>query len=322
MGKALISLEILIVGGGIGGLSAASFLAQDGHKVTVLEKQPDAYKSRGTGGIALFHNSISIFQQRNLWAPIEAVADSSDTITNISYTGQIIAKRKKPFIHSMIHRGDMLQALSGLAESLGVKVRHGVSVTSISVQSGQPVVTLKDGTILKADLVVGADGINSFIRQQMFSECQPQQTNSVVLLVDVPKAVMQNAPASKLWGDDPFHHTFGPERDIVSWSMTRHKPPVHHLQFCDHNYRNGLAYGELDPPNEPLVYTVTDPIQFRHRWKDFDARIQQIINATESYTKWKAAQLPPLDTYVNETSHIVLLGGKHSPRLPATGLYS
>lgn len=72
---ALTRLSIIVVGGGIGGLAAAVLLAQSGHHVVILERRDSDLKGQSTGGIALTHNSIRIFERMGLKDDLEAIGD-------------------------------------------------------------------------------------------------------------------------------------------------------------------------------------------------------------------------------------------------------
>ena len=58
----------------------------------------------------------------------------------------------------MVHRADMLKMFYDHAIKAGVEVRFGVLIASIQDSVYQPTVRLIDGTVLSADLLIGADG--------------------------------------------------------------------------------------------------------------------------------------------------------------------
>ena len=127
------------------------------------------------------------------------------------------------------------------------------------------------------------------------------------MLVSISQSAMKShSETSKLYDMPAFQHFFGPARSIVAWAMTKRE--VYHLQFCDYEYGDGSAYGLSDPPSSPYITTLTDASGLKHRWSDFAPSIQHILGSTESFTKWKIAELPALPTYCSHTSRIVLIG--------------
>ena len=128
--------------------------------------------------------------------------------------------------------------------------------------------------------------------------------------MNVPPEVMQQTKNTEnLWNDDSMHHTVGPTREIVSWSMRKHDPPCYHLNFCDHDYLHDSndMYGE-DFPGSPFVSREAQMSGFRDRWHDFSDAIKHILNSTTDYTRWKIAELPVMEKYTSPRGRIVLLG--------------
>lgn len=127
------------------------------------------------------------------------------------------------------------------------------------------------------------------------------------MLIDMPCEIMKQTPATtKLWEDKPYHVAFGPERNIVSWPMTKRQ--VYHLQLCDYDYRQGERYGFHDQPESPYISTITDTTGLKQRWSDYGPQTQHILNATTHYTNWKIAELPPMHRYTSSFGRVWLLG--------------
>ncbi|MFT6518297.1 MAG: salicylate hydroxylase, partial [Candidatus Azotimanducaceae bacterium] len=107
-------LKVLIVGGGIGGLTAALCLAQDGHKVHVFEQMPD-FQAIGAG-IQLSPNASRVLHDLGLQEPLRAQAFlpqatqfrqwRSGSVIAESPLGTVARERfGAPYYH--IHRGDL-----------------------------------------------------------------------------------------------------------------------------------------------------------------------------------------------------------------------
>ena len=158
MPSARIKLDIIVVGGGIGGMTVATFLKQDGHTVTVLEKQSEDHQNYSTGGVGLFYNSQRLWEQRGLWGRVSSVAEYTRLTRMISYNGDDIAYIKSTKGHVDVHRADLLKILSEIAIEHEVDIRFNTEIKSINDTINRPSLVLQNGHVLEADLIIGADG--------------------------------------------------------------------------------------------------------------------------------------------------------------------
>ena len=170
-------LTIAVVGGGYGGAAAAKALSLRGADVTVYEQ---ASQIREVGaGIGLRPSTMDLFRQWGVFDAIAGVSSASDYFEILTATGDPIMKDSWPGmedfeVHThthLIHRGDFIDALVGVLPEGMVKLGH--KLESIDDSGDRPVLTFANGETATADLVIGADGIKSTVRQQLFSDQQP-----------------------------------------------------------------------------------------------------------------------------------------------------
>jgi salicylate hydroxylase len=174
----LQNLTIAVVGGGYGGASAAKALSLLGADVTVYE-QATAIREVGAG-IGLRPSSMDLFRQWGVFEDIARVTSASDYFEILTATGQPIMKDEWPGMgdyavktHThLIHRNDFIQALIGVLPEGMVKVGH--KLERVTDQGERATLEFANGERVEADLVVGADGIRSTVRQQLFSDQQPR----------------------------------------------------------------------------------------------------------------------------------------------------
>ena len=152
-------MKVLIVGGGIGGLSAARELSLHGFKVTVLEK---AEKLNPVGaGIIMNPNAMRVLERNGLAEEVRRDSWPYLTRETRDRQGRLLATRD---YRPLYDAGKLAQgALVHRAHLLGVLYR---SLPPGTVQFGVSLKTIPTD----ADLVIGADGIHSQVRRELFRD--------------------------------------------------------------------------------------------------------------------------------------------------------
>ncbi|OSQ32435.1 FAD-dependent monooxygenase [Thalassospira sp. MCCC 1A03138] len=173
-------MNILIVGGGIAGLSAAIALQGDRHDITIAETL-DGWKPAGAG-LHLPGNAVTALRDLGI---DKDVAAKSCAFPRLDYFDH---RDRKLFALETEQLGwPTFQALtrSDFHEILCARlttptIRFGLSVSDISNTPDQAQVRFTDGTTGSFDLVIGADGINSVVRHLVFGpEYIPQPTGYI-----------------------------------------------------------------------------------------------------------------------------------------------
>lgn len=173
----LKDLNVAVVGAGYGGAAVAKSLSLLGVNVNVYER---ATQIREVGaGIGLRPSTMNLFRRWGAFDAIASVTSPSDYFEILTATGHPIMKEAWPGINDgaqetkthLIHRGDFIDALLGLLPK-GM-VHLGYKVTNIDDQGDHATLSFANGEQVTADLVIGADGIHSIVREQLFSDKPP-----------------------------------------------------------------------------------------------------------------------------------------------------
>jgi 2-polyprenyl-6-methoxyphenol hydroxylase-like FAD-dependent oxidoreductase len=171
--------SILVVGGGIGGLTSAIALGQRGFKVEIIEKDP-AWSVYGVG----------IIQQGNVVRAVAALGIIDDYLDasfgydhvevylpNGNLAARIPSPRLVPEYPSQlgISRRALQKVLADRAKAVGTNIHLGVVVESMKDDGSGVNVTFSNGTSGRYDLVIGADGLYSQIREMIFPDAPKPQ---------------------------------------------------------------------------------------------------------------------------------------------------
>lgn len=187
-------MDILIVGAGIGGLTAATRLAQRGHHVRVLEQA--ASLGEVGAGIQMSANAVKVLQAIGVEPALRASGvlpqafefrrfDSGELLHRIPL-GDAHRERHGAAYYQM-HRRDLHAALvDALQAAAPGAVRLDARVQAVQEDADGAQVELASGETLRAELVVGADGIKSQVRQHVLGQDRPVFTGQVVWRVLVP----------------------------------------------------------------------------------------------------------------------------------------
>lgn len=208
--KASLSLDIIVVGCGLGGLGAAFCLTQAGHRVTLVESAPVI--GEVGAGIQVSPNSSRLLRRWGLGKHLEEIAVKPEAIAFRRYnTGERVGftewgdvMRKdygSPYYH--IHRADFHKLLYDLVAP-HVTLLLDSTVVGCNPGPEAPSVTLKSGKVLKADLIIGADGVKSYIQQVVSG--QPNRavpTGDAAYRATIPASLMLQDPELREFIDHP-----------------------------------------------------------------------------------------------------------------------
>lgn len=184
--------NILIIGGGIGGLTGAIALRRKGFNVTVIERDPD-WSVYGVG-IIQQSNVLRAMAHLDLLDEYVAAGAGFDTVEIFAPDGTKVARVPSPRLvegypaNLGVGRPALHKVLGDRTIASGAKVRLGVTATIIDDQGDRVAVQFSDGTQETFDLVVGADGVYSQTRALLFPDApSPHYTGQAVWRYNLPR---------------------------------------------------------------------------------------------------------------------------------------
>ncbi len=177
--------DILVVGGGIGGLTAAIALRRKGMAVEVIERDPD-WSVYGVG-IIQQSNVVRAMKELDLLDDYVGAGFGYDDVSVFLPSGQKVAQIASPALvegypaNVGIGRRALHKVLGDRAIAAGATVRLGLTVASLADDGDGVDVAFSDGTSGRYDIVVGADGLYSQTRGMIFPDTPaPEFTGQAV----------------------------------------------------------------------------------------------------------------------------------------------
>jgi 2-polyprenyl-6-methoxyphenol hydroxylase-like FAD-dependent oxidoreductase len=163
----------LIIGGGIGGLTAALALARAGFPAHIVERSPE-FGEIGAG-IQLAPNALRILDGLGVLPELAALgvrprhlvlmhADTGEHLTTVDFGERF--ERRYGYAYTVMHRGDLLTVLHQACRADDrITLEAGRDVTGLAGQGGTAEVRFADGGSYECGAVVGADGLWSTVRR-------------------------------------------------------------------------------------------------------------------------------------------------------------
>ncbi|KLI04891.1 2-polyprenyl-6-methoxyphenol hydroxylase [Mycolicibacterium conceptionense] len=158
-------MRVLVVGAGVGGLSVARGLLRDGHDVTVFEQRPEV--RAGGGAVTIWSNGETVLRQ--LGVDMEGAGQELSTVRVMTSTGRpmttldlaaIVSRMGAP-VRMVPRRVVLARLLEGFPAE---RIRCGKSVVGVTDGSRGVRLDFADGSSVDGDLVIGADGLHSKVR--------------------------------------------------------------------------------------------------------------------------------------------------------------
>ncbi|OBI05639.1 2-polyprenyl-6-methoxyphenol hydroxylase [Mycolicibacter heraklionensis] len=196
------ALRILVVGAGVAGLSLARGLLRDGHDVTVFERRPQLQP--GGGAVTIWSNGATVLGQ--LGVDMAGVGQSLSEVQVTTSTGRPLAildltamTRGLGAPVRMVPRRVLLERL--LDDFPVERIRCNARAVGVSATHGEARVDFADGSSVSGDVLIGADGLHSRVRELSDSPpAEPTGWSSWQGLVSLPDVVADKRVALMMVG--------------------------------------------------------------------------------------------------------------------------
>lgn len=299
--------RVLIVGGGIGGLTAALALSRAGHSVRLYEQAP-AFGEIGAG-IMLTPNATRVLRHFGLGAALDRSGmrppasryrrfDDAALMGDAPLADVMESTYGAPWLH--IHRSDLLDALlSAVRKQGGTDLYAGHRATGCAQAGAGATVQFGNGASAAGDLLVACDGMRSTVRARLAEYAQPRFRGQVAWRALAPAGGLPERVsdrASVVW--------IGEDRHIVQYAL-----------------RGGslVNYVAIAAQQEWAQEGWNRPAGLEEVQREFAGwheDVQSLLSATPAGAlyKWGLFDRDPLEQWVY--GRIALLGDAAHPMLP------
>jgi salicylate hydroxylase len=293
--------NVVVVGGGIGGLFAANALIAQGLRVSVHEQAP-ALGEVGAG-VFLTPNSVRQLQRVGLGPAVEKWgARVGPASQYFRHDGAPIAPVQVTDSAGWnatfgMHRADLVALL---AKPLPARVvQTGYRATGFEQDGDLCRVSFANGTVVEADIVVAADGIHSDIRRNVVPPSRPVFSGSVAYRGLVAHELVPH------WPTDAWLMWLGKGKHFLSF-------PVRAGEII-----NYVGFVPADQEMKESWSAPGDPDILRAEFAGWDPRIELLLSQVKTTFRWALYDREPLPTWTK--GRLTLLGDAAHPMLPHLG---
>lgn len=293
--------RIAIIGAGLGGATAAAWLQGEGFPVLIYE-QARSFERIGAG-IHVSANVMKVLRRLGAEQRLNEIAIHPDVFTSRKWdTGEVLfelplggtGEQKYGAGYITVHRHDLHAAI--LEKVAPCTIAFGRRLSHVRQDGTVVQLSFADGSKAEADVVIGADGVNSKVREAVVGPSQSRFSGAVAHRALYPSTLlggMQIRNCTKWWG---------PNSHILIYYIEQSRNEI---------YLVTSAKGEW---NSQASWVFCSQAEVINAFAGFHPEVCAVIERAPQLTKWPILDIEPVDTW--SKGRLVLLGDACHAMMP------
>src|ERR1700761_270700 len=310
MEERMARAKVGIVGAGIGGLTAAAALRKFGFEPEVYERAPQL--GEVGAGLQLGPNAVKVLGALGLEQRLAEVASEPINIVSLNWNDaterfreplRAVALQKYGARYMTAHRADLHDLLQSLVPASSIHL--GAACTGIHTSQTGATVSFADGSKVECDVVVGADGIHSVVRNGLFGEKPARFTKQIcwramIPMDQVPERVGPGGSVPLAHGE--YSGWIGPTGHIICYPIRAGK--IFNI-FAGRVSEEWADESWVTPStNEELLAA----------YEGWNGAMREMLRKADRCYKWGIYDRDPLGRWVVDRA--VLIGDAAHPMMP------
>src|SRR5262245_30645998 len=293
--------RIAVIGAGLGGATAAALLQREGFQVRLYE-QARIFERIGAG-IHVSANVMKVLRHLDADHWLSQIGIHPDAFTSRKWdTGEVLfelplgatGEQQYGASYITVHRHDLHAAI--LEKILPGTIEFAKRLTDVKLDNAVAHLRFGDGSVAEADVVIGADGVNSKLREAVVGPSKSRFTGAVAHRAIYPSSLlgdMHVRNCTKWWG---------PNSHILIYYIEQSRKEI---------YLVTSAKGEW---HSHASWEVCTHEEVRSAFDGFHPEVTKVIEMAPQITKWPILDMEPIDKW--SEGGLVLLGDACHAMMP------